>query len=45
MARTLSTLSEGSRITDYISLGMITKTFSLHKVHAVLATTRTLYAG
>jgi hypothetical protein len=27
MARTLAALPEGSRITDYISLGVITKTF------------------
>ena len=39
MARTLATLPEGSRITDYISLGVITKTFPLHKVRAVLAAT------
>ena len=39
MARTLATLPEGSRITDYISLGVITKTFPLQKVHAVLAAT------
>ena len=32
MARTLATLPEGSRITDYISLGVITKTFPLQKV-------------
>jgi hypothetical protein len=29
MARTLAALPEGSRITDYISLGVITKTFPL----------------
>lgn len=29
MARTLATLPEGSRITDYVSLGVITKTFPL----------------
>ena len=39
MARTLATLPEGSRITDYISLGVITRTFPLHKVRAVLAAT------
>ena len=39
MARTLATLPEGSRITDYISLGVITKTFPLQRVHAVLAAT------
>ena len=37
MARTLAALPEGSRITDYISLGVITKTFPLKRVHAVLA--------
>ena len=40
MARTLAALPEGSRITDYISLGVIAKTFPLHKVHAVLAATK-----
>src|SRR5206468_12141092 len=39
MARTLATLPEGSRITDYISLGVITKTFPLERVRAVLAST------
>jgi len=39
MARTLATLPEGSRITDYISLGVITKTFPLQRVRAVLAAT------
>jgi hypothetical protein len=39
MARTLAALPEGSRITDYISLGVITKTFPLKRVHAVLAAT------
>jgi len=37
MARTLATLPEGSRITDYVSLGVITKTFPLKRVRAVLA--------
>src|SRR5260370_16664491 len=37
MARTVAALPEGSRITDYISLGVITKTFPLQRVHAVLA--------
>jgi hypothetical protein len=37
MARTLAALPEGSRITDYISLGVITKTFPLKRVRAVLA--------
>ncbi len=39
MARTVATLPEGSRITDYISLGVITKTFSLERVRSVLAAT------
>ena len=39
MARTLATLPEGSRITDYVSLGVITKTFPLARVRAVLAST------
>lgn len=36
MARTLAALPEGSRITDYISLGVIAKTFPLKRVRAVL---------
>ena len=39
MARTLATLPEGSRITDYISLGVIAKTFPLKRVRAMLAAT------
>ena len=39
MARTLAALPEGSRITDHISLGVITKTFPLQKVREVLAAT------
>jgi len=39
MARTLAALPEGSRITDYISLGVIAKTFPLQKVRTVLAAT------
>jgi len=39
MARTLAALPEGSRLTDYISLGVITKTFPLKRVRAVLAAT------
>jgi hypothetical protein len=31
MARTLAILPEGSRITDYVSLGVITKTFPLKR--------------
>jgi len=37
MARTVAALPEGSRITDYISLGVITKTFPLKRVRTVLA--------
>jgi len=36
MARTVATLPEGSRITDYISLGVITKTFPVSKIHETL---------
>ncbi len=39
MARTLATLPEGSRITDYVSLGVITKTFPLERVRSALAAT------
>jgi Insertion element 4 transposase N-terminal/Transposase DDE domain len=39
MARTIATLPEGSRITDYISLGVIAKTFPIEKIRAVLAAT------
>jgi hypothetical protein len=37
MARTVAELPAGSRITDHISLGVITKTFPLTKVKAVVA--------
>ena len=37
MARTVATLPAGARITDYISLGVITKAFPLATVRAVLA--------
>lgn len=37
MARTVASLPAGSRITDYISLGVLTKTFPLDKVMAVVA--------
>jgi hypothetical protein len=36
MARTVASLPAGSRITDYISLGVLTKTFPLDKVMAVV---------
>jgi hypothetical protein len=39
MARTPAGLPEGSRITDYISLGVIAKTFPLTQVHSILAAT------
>lgn len=40
MARTVASLPAGSRITDYISLGVIAKFFPLDKVHEVLAVTK-----
>src|SRR5450432_2160529 len=39
MARTVATLPAGSRITDFISLGVIAKTFPVDKIHSVLRTT------
>jgi Insertion element 4 transposase N-terminal/Transposase DDE domain len=39
MARTLATLPAGSRITDYISLGVIAKFFPLDKIREVLQQT------
>ncbi len=39
MARTVGKLPAGSRITDYISLGVITKTFPIEKIQAVLKET------
>jgi Insertion element 4 transposase N-terminal/Transposase DDE domain len=39
MARSIATLPAGSRITDYISLGVIAKCFPLSRVNALLATT------
>jgi hypothetical protein len=39
MARTVASLPAGSRITDYISLGVIAKYFPIEKVHAVLEQT------
>jgi len=41
MARTVASLPAGSRITDYISLGVIAKTFPPETVHTVLAATGT----
>jgi len=39
MARTVAALSQGSRITDYISIGVIARTFPLEKVNEVLGRT------
>ena len=39
MARTLAELPAGSRITDYISLGVIAKFFPVEKIHQVLEQT------
>jgi hypothetical protein len=39
MARTLAELPKGSRITDYISLGVVAKTFPVATVKSVLAAT------
>jgi Insertion element 4 transposase N-terminal/Transposase DDE domain len=39
LARTVAALPEGTRITDYISLGVIAKTFPLAQVRSVLAAT------
>ena len=41
MARTIATLPKGSRITDYISLGVIAKTFPVNKIHGILKATGT----
>lgn len=40
MSRTVATLPAGSRITDYISLGVVAKSFPLDKIHAALAATK-----
>ena len=40
MARTVAALPAGSRITDYISLGVIAKFFPAEKIHAVLEETQ-----
>ena len=40
MARTVASLPAGSRITDYISLGVIAKTFPLTAIRSVLAKTK-----
>src|SRR5256885_11800251 len=39
MARTLASLPSGSRITDYVSLGVVAKTFPLDKVRGALVAT------
>lgn len=39
MARTIAELPKGSRITDYISIGVISKTFPLEKVNEILQMT------
>jgi len=39
MARTVAELPAGSRITDYISLGVIAKYFPVEKIHNVLKQT------
>jgi hypothetical protein len=39
MSRTVASLPAGSRITDYISLGVVAKTFPLDKIRASLAAT------
>jgi hypothetical protein len=36
MARSVAELPKGARITDYISLGVISKTFPLEKIQAVV---------
>jgi hypothetical protein len=40
MARTVAELPSGSRITDYVSLGVIAKTFPLSKILAMLEATK-----
>ena len=39
MARTVADLSKGTRITDYVSLGVLAKTFPLQLIHELLAQT------
>jgi hypothetical protein len=39
MARTVAGLSEGTRVTDYISLGVVAKTFPLDQVQIILRET------
>jgi len=40
MARTVAALPAGSRITDYISLGVIAKFFPIEKIHKILEQTK-----
>ena len=40
MARTIAALPAGSRITDYISLGVIAKFSPLQKIHEILEQTK-----
>jgi len=40
MARTVAALTKGARVTDYISLGVVAKTFPLEQVHAILRETK-----
>ena len=39
MVRTLAELPKGGWITDYVSLGVLAKTFPVQKVKSVLAST------
>ena len=39
MARTVGGLPEGTRITDFISLGVVAKTFPMSTVREILSTT------
>ncbi len=39
MARTVAELPKGARITDYISLGVISKTFPMSTIQAILSRT------
>jgi hypothetical protein len=42
MARTVASLPSGSRITDYISLGVVAKTFPLDRIRGALMATEKL---
>ena len=39
MARTVAALTEGTRVTDYITLGVVAKTFPVEQVHTILKET------